>query len=51
MSTFDSVEMREILEESKSDYETLKEAGITVPGLLEIDYENGIILKEYIHGE
>ncbi len=39
------------LQSEINDYNTLKKINITVPTLLEIDYENEIILKEYIEGE
>lgn len=51
LDTYEPDRKKEIVEKSCLDYATLKEAGIPVPKLLEVDYENGIILKEYIQGE
>ena len=38
------------LEAERNDYRRLKDAGIRIPELLDIDLENERILKEYIHG-
>lgn len=39
------------LESELRDYERLKNVGITLPELLEVDREQERILKEYIHGD
>ena len=39
------------IEAEKRDYERLKEAGIRIPKLIEIDETKEIIIKEYIEGE
>lgn len=38
------------IESEKKDYEKLQETGIRIPQMLDIDYEQEIILKEYIEG-
>lgn len=39
------------LESEINDYNTLNKIGINLPKLIDIDYENEIILKEYIEGD
>lgn len=39
------------LESEVQDYNILKNLNINIPKMLEIDYENELILKEYIPGE
>lgn len=39
------------IEAERNDYERLKNAGIRIPRMLDIDAENERIVKEYIEGE
>lgn len=39
------------IEAEKRDYERLKDAGIRIPKMIDIDMENEIIIKEYIEGD
>lgn len=39
------------IEAEKNDYQRLKEIGIRMPKLLDIDFENERLLKDYIEGE
>ena len=39
------------IEAEKRDYARLKEAGIRIPEMIDIDMEREIIIKEYIEGE
>ena len=38
------------LESELNDYKKLKDIGINVPFMIDVDYENEIIIKEYIKG-
>ncbi|MCQ2505760.1 MAG: hypothetical protein MJ113_01115 [Lachnospiraceae bacterium] len=51
LEVYEPDKKKAIVERSLSDYKTLIAAGIPVPRLCDIDYENAIILKEYIPGE
>ena len=39
------------IEAEYHDYQRLKEVGINMPNLIDIDFQNEIIVKEYIDGE
>ena len=39
------------IEAENNDYHRLKNAGINIPNLIDIDFENEIIVKEFIDGE
>ena len=38
------------IEAESNDYKRLLETGIRIPKLIEIDYQNEIVVKEYIEG-